>query len=138
MKQAKTEAARRVTLKANVFGEFHIHALDGEEIVLSNRRAVLLLAMLCLEPNQSMERETLARLLWADRFLPQAKASLRQCLLELKRKLEDAGIDDLIVTRREVALREGSLACDNSHDRARELSALGHDVKLMLHCQRTN
>ena len=112
MKQAKTEAARRVTLKANVFGEFHIHALDGEEIVLSNRRAVLLLAMLCLEPNQSMERETLARLLWADRFLPQAKASLRQCLLELKRKLEDAGIDDLIVTRREVALREGSLACD--------------------------
>lgn len=112
MKQPNADAAQRVTLKANVFGEFRIHTSDGEEIVLSNRRAVLLLAMLCLEQNQSMERETLARLLWADRFLPQAKASLRQCLLELKRKLEEVGIDDLIVTRREVSLRKGSLVCD--------------------------
>lgn len=112
MKKANANAAQRVPWKANVFGEFRIYAPDGEEITLSNRRAALLLAMLCLEPDQSMERETLARLLWADRFLPQAKASLRQCLLELKRKLEEAGIDDLIVTRREVSIRKGSLVCD--------------------------
>lgn len=112
MKQAETDATQRVTLKANVFGDFRIYTSDDDEIVLSNRRAVLLMAMLCLEPNHSIERETLARLLWADRFLPQAKASLRQCLLELKRKLEEAGIDDLVITRREVSLREGSLACD--------------------------
>ncbi|MXO48541.1 hypothetical protein GRI69_09750 [Erythrobacter vulgaris] len=112
MEQAGAKAAQRVKLKANVFGEFRIHTSDGDEITLSNRRACLLLAMLCLEPGQSLDRETLARLLWADRFQPQAKASLRQCLLELKRKLEEVGIDDLIVTRRAVSMRKGALVCD--------------------------
>ncbi|MEM6858630.1 MAG: tetratricopeptide repeat protein [Pseudomonadota bacterium] len=98
--------------KAALFGEFRIEAPDGETLALTNRRASLLLAILCLEPEHSMDREALARLLWADRFLPQAKASLRQCLLELKGKLEARGIDPLAVSRSAVALKPECLSTD--------------------------
>jgi DNA-binding SARP family transcriptional activator len=99
-------------MKATLFGDFRIETPSGELVVLSNRRAALLLAVLCLAPGHAIDREALARLLWPDRFLAQAKASLRQCLLDLRRKLEDHGIDCLVVSRGEVALAPGSLACD--------------------------
>jgi TolB-like protein len=100
--------------KAALFGELRMEAPDGETIALTNRRASLLLAILCIEPEHSMDREALARLLWADRFLSQAKASLRQCLLELKGKLEAHGIDALAVSRFEVALKPDCLRTDLS------------------------
>ena len=92
----------------------------------------LLLAVLCLQPDHAIDREALAKLLWPDRFLAQAKASLRQCLLDLRRKLEDQGIDCLTVSRREVALVPGSLKCDlfeleaglSSDDHAAAIAAL--------------
>ncbi|MEM7702407.1 MAG: tetratricopeptide repeat protein [Pseudomonadota bacterium] len=99
-------------IKATLFGEFKIEALDGDSVVLTNRRASLLLAILCIEPGHSMDREALARLLWADRFLPQARASLRQCLLELKNKLDAHGIDTLAISRSAVALKPDSFCTD--------------------------
>ena len=89
-----------------------MEAPDGDTVALTNRRASLLFAILFLEPEHSMDREALAKLLWADRFLPQAKASLRQCLLELKSKLEARGIDALAVSRSSVALKPESLRTD--------------------------
>ena len=89
-----------------------MEAPDGDTVALTNRRASLLFAILFLEPEHSMDREALAKLLWADRFLPQAKASLRQCLLELKSKLEAHGIDALAVSRSSVALKPESLRTD--------------------------
>ena len=112
MEQAETRVAAQSWVKATLFGDFRIDTPSGELVVLSNRRAALLLAVLCLEPDHAIDREALARLLWPDRFLAQAKASLRQCLLDLRRKLEDHGIDCLIVSRGEVALVPGSLRCD--------------------------
>ncbi|MEM9086337.1 MAG: hypothetical protein AAGB23_10480, partial [Pseudomonadota bacterium] len=99
-------------IKATLFGEFRIEAPNGGTVALTNRRASLLLAILCFEPGHSMDREALAQLLWADRFLPQAKASLRQCLLELKSKLESHGIDALEVSRSAVALKPERLRTD--------------------------
>ena len=112
MEQAETRVAARGWMKATLFGDFRIETPIGELVVLSNRRAALLLAVLCLEPDHAIDREALARLLWPDRFLAQAKASLRQCLLDLKRSLEEHGIHCLIVSRGEVALAPGSLVCD--------------------------
>lgn len=112
MGYANAAVAAQGSLKASLFGEFRLEAADGEPILLSNRRASLLLAILFLEPDHAIDRESLARLLWPDRFLPQAKASLRQCLLDLKRKLAEHRIDNLMVSRAEVALAPGSLACD--------------------------
>lgn len=110
--QTEAKVAAHGSIKANLFGEFRVEAPDGEVVSLSNRRASLLLAILCLEPDHTIDREALARLLWPDRFLPQAKASLRQCLLDLKRKLQEYGIDCLQVSRAEVSLAPGCLECD--------------------------
>jgi TolB-like protein len=112
LEQAESRVAAHGLMKATLFGEFRIETPSGELVVLSNRRAALLLAALCLAPDHSIDREALARLLWPDRFLAQAKASLRQCLLELRRRLEEHGIDCLRVSRAEVALAPGSLECD--------------------------
>ncbi len=119
--------------KAALFGEFRIEAPDGGVVALTNRRASLLLAILCLEPEHSMDREALAQLLWADRFLPQAKASLRQCLLELKSKLEAHGIDALEVSRSSVALKPECLRTDLSAlEAAFSTGETGHLVEQLL------
>ncbi|MBX7484122.1 hypothetical protein [Qipengyuania qiaonensis] len=59
-----------------------------------------------------MDREALAKLLWPDRFLAQAKASLRQCLLDLKRVLGKHDLDCLVITRSEIALNPQSTTSD--------------------------
>ncbi len=112
MEQVEARLAAQGCMKVTLFGEFRIETPRGELVVLSNRRAALLLAVLCLEPDHAVDREALARLLWPGRFLAQAKASLRQCLLDLRRKLEDHEIECLIVSRGEVALVPEGLRCD--------------------------
>ena len=102
------------SIKATLFGDFRIEAPDGDIIALTNRRASLLLAILCIEPGHSMDREALARLLWPDRFVPQAKASLRQCLLKLQRTLTQCGVDALAVSRVAVTLKPDILRSDLS------------------------
>ena len=100
------------SIKATLFGDFRIEAPDGDIIALTNRRASLLFAILCIEPGHSMDREALARLLWPDRFVPQAKASLRQCILKLQRKLMEYGVDALVISRVDVTLQLESLRSD--------------------------
>lgn len=100
---------------ARLFGEFRLETADGAPLLLSNRRGVLLIALLCLQPERSLDRETMCRLLWPDRFHAQAKASLRQCLLELRHQFDDAGYPDLLtVTRPAVALNPDVLTSDLS------------------------
>jgi TolB-like protein len=110
--EAEAQVETTVTLNVTLFGDFRVETSRCEPIALSNRRASLVLAILCLEPGHAVDRDTLARLLWPDRFVPQAKASLRQCLLDLKRKLAECGIDGLLVSRGEVALAPGSFRSD--------------------------
>lgn len=112
MQQAERKVATPVTMTLDVFGEFRIRTSLDEPVSIGSRRANMLLAILCLAPDNKIERETLAHLLWPDRFTPQAKASLRQCLLELKRKLAEHRIDSLVVSRTEVALTPDSFRSD--------------------------
>ena len=97
---------------ATLFGRFQLWAADGSEIVISNRRARALLAMLCLANNEPIDRDFLSKLLWAGRFEAHAKASLRQCLLDLGKLLAPCGPDILVATRSSVALRDRALRTD--------------------------
>jgi TolB-like protein len=101
-----------VVARALLFGEFRLTDHNSNEIALSNRRARALLAILCLEPSQPMAREQITRLLWSGRFEAQAKASLRQCLLELSKTLEPLGYPLLMVTRERVAINALALRTD--------------------------
>ncbi|MEL6485605.1 MAG: tetratricopeptide repeat protein [Pseudomonadota bacterium] len=95
-----------------MFGEFQLTTSENDLLVLHNRRASLILAILCLQSEQSINRATLAKLLWPDRFDAQAKASLRQCLLDLRKTLDEHGVRGLKVTRDEVSMGPEALSSD--------------------------
>ncbi len=99
-------------VQARVFGSFAL--LDSQHcaIHLSNRRAAAIIAILCLSSDRRVDRDTLSRLLWPGRFTAQAKASLRQCLHQLVRQLEELDLDILEVERSHITLRRGLLTSD--------------------------
>ncbi len=97
---------------ASLFGEFKLKTADGTEIPISNRRAKALLALLCLKVDQPMDRELLSKLLWPGRFESHAKASLRQCLLDLGKLLEPLGPEILHVTRGSACLNGAVIGSD--------------------------
>ena len=87
---------------ASLFGEFKLKTADGTEIPISNRRAKALLAVLSLNGDEAIDREHLSKLLWPGRFESHARASLRQCLLDLGKLLEPLGSNILHVTRNNI------------------------------------
>lgn len=100
------------TALATLFGAFQLRTFDGREIAITNRRARALLAMLCVQAGQSIDRDYLSKLLWPGRFEAHAKASLRQCLLELGKLLAPLGADALIATRNSIALNRAAISSD--------------------------
>jgi len=93
-------------------GGFRLAGSDGKIVAIANRRARGLLAYLLFAPEHAATRERLCGLLWSDRGEAQARASLRQCLLELRNTLASAGLDLLESGREQVSLRAGALECD--------------------------
>ena len=79
----------------------------GAAVDISSRRARAVLSYLAMAPDRSATRERLCGLLWSDRGEAQARASLRQCLLELRAALSKADLDLLGADRETVRLNEG-------------------------------
>lgn len=98
--------------RATLMDAMRLYGSDGREILISNKRARAILAMLCLSGGEPIERDTLRKLLWPGRYPAQGKASLRQCLLDLGKLLAPLGPDVLVITRNCVALRAGAIEAD--------------------------
>jgi TolB-like protein/cytochrome c-type biogenesis protein CcmH/NrfG len=124
-------AASAARLRAQLFGPFRLATADGEEVVFSGKRAQAVLALLCLAPGEAIEREVLSQLLWRGKFRAQARASLRQTLLELKKALSGICPDPFEVTRDRIALRPDTVHTDLAELEA-DLEAGRHDSA----CQR--
>ena len=92
-------------LRLDLFGAFRVTAATGRPAHISSRRARALLAYLSVARHLGETRERLAGLLWSDRAEEQARASLRQCLLELRAGLLDVG-------RERVSLRADRFSSD--------------------------
>ena len=123
-------------IHVSLFGEFKLKMVDGTEIPISNRRAKALLALLCLNGDKAIDRELLSKLLWPGRFESHARASLRQCLLDLGKLLESLAPEMLQLTRNTACLNNAAIVTDLSEleaaladgkivDAARQLSAIG-------------
>ena len=97
---------------ATLFGGFHFRNADGCEIAISNKRARAVLAILCLEAGEAIDRDHLSKLLWPGRFEAHARASLRQSLLEPGKVVEAVGGDLLRVTRNSVAINPAVVDTD--------------------------
>jgi len=99
-------------MRVTLFGNFGLCAPDGSEIPLTIKRARALLGILCLEPGTAWDREKLCTLLWGGRFRAQARASLRQTLLGLKKQLTPFRDDIFEVTRETVAVNPSAIRSD--------------------------
>lgn len=75
-------------MRVHTTGSFAVHSRrSGQEITPRGRKARALLAYLVCDAGTKMSKDRLSALLWADRADAQARASLRQVLLELRRAL---------------------------------------------------
>jgi TolB-like protein/DNA-binding SARP family transcriptional activator len=106
--RVSTQASARVKL----LGGFQLFTAGDAPIRLTSRRARSLLAVVCLEGEAGVPRDRLCGLLWSDRAEEQARASLRQCLFELKAALGDLADQILDVGRDRIAVRPGRLETD--------------------------
>ena len=99
-------------IRARLMGAFRLETADGRVVPVSNKRARALLAYILLAPEDGASREVLASLIWSDRGEAQARASLRQCLLELRGAFEAAGVEAVIADRERISLAPGVFASD--------------------------
>ena len=116
------------TLRLQLFGNFRLSDADGREIPIAARKGQALLAYLALDPDGRATRMQLATLLWGDRFDEQARASLRQCLFELRNAVPDVAREILSADGETVALDLDAITID-----AREFERLaGADARAPL------
>jgi len=98
--------------KVTCWGEFSVaDMLTGTAIKLRGRKARALLAYVVMHPGKRIGRERLASLLWGDRPDEQARASLRQALVELK-VFASGDTPLLAIERDQMSLNSTALATD--------------------------
>jgi TolB-like protein/Tfp pilus assembly protein PilF len=85
-------------MRIKLFGGLEITGPGAAEVKFAVRKSALVLAILVMSGPKGIRRERLCGLLWADRGEPQARASLRQALVELRRLIVTDGTPDLKVT----------------------------------------
>ena len=90
-------------LAISVFGGVSI-SFDRQELQLTNRKARALLAYLALSETGREGRERLAGLLWPDTSEQNARASLREVLMDLREALSACGCHALVPGRQDVEL----------------------------------
>lgn len=102
----------RAQVRLRCWGDFALtDSNDGTDIKPRGRKARALLAYLALHPGKSVSRERLTGLLWGGRGEEQARASLRQAILELK-PLSTEPRSALAIERDHLSLTPGTLTTD--------------------------
>lgn len=95
-----------------LLGPFRLQPAGGVEAEALGRKAQALLAYLAATPGHRATRERLASLLWGERFDEQARQSLRQTLMALRRSLDAVAPGLLLTDRGEVALAADRFVTD--------------------------
>ena len=105
-------AAKAARWRLSTAGHFAlVGSGSGKDATPPTRKARAILAFLCSHPGQRFTREQIAALLWGDRGEAQARASLRQALLEI-RQATAAGPPVLQADRTDIWAEPASLEPD--------------------------
>lgn len=91
------------SLEIRLSSTVEITGPDGKPIRIGSTKSRALVAMLATAQDMKLSRSWLRERLWCDRGRPQATASLRQELYQLRKRLGELG-DALIQTRTHIAL----------------------------------
>ena len=97
--------------RLRLLDDFALTSPSGAPTAIKPRKGRALIAWLALTPPHGASRERLVALLWSDRGAEQARASLRQCLYEMRELCE--GEDALLHAGTEtISLRRTRLITD--------------------------
>jgi TolB-like protein/Flp pilus assembly protein TadD len=99
-------------LKLRLLGGFEAWTACGDVVDLPGQKDRALLAYLAVAPGDSHSRERLAGLLWSERGDHQARDSLKQALLRLRRSLGTGDGGVLRADRRSIVLDRGAIDVD--------------------------
>jgi DNA-binding SARP family transcriptional activator/TolB-like protein/Tfp pilus assembly protein PilF len=92
-------------------GDVRVRSPAGTDLTPRSRKGLAIIAHLALTPGFSAGRDRILGLLWGDRGEEQARASLRQTLVDLRVTAPDvAGM--IVATRQAVALKDDCWRCD--------------------------
>lgn len=109
MLRAATPGAEAARL--DLLGGFRLTTASGREIPISSRKNRALLAIVALADGCAASRDQLVALLWGDRGEQQARNSLRQALVALRRELAEIG-SSLVIQDDQVRLDLAHLQVD--------------------------
>lgn len=100
-------------LKLCLNGPFRLLDQQGLKVEISSKKAKALLAVLATSPDMEKTRAALQNLLWHERSKPQAQASLRRELTNLRNVFKGHMTPNLIIADKEsVRLRADQIAVD--------------------------
>ena len=100
------------SLTIDLIDGFALRNQRNDTLQITNRKACGILSYLALNRNNKETRERLVGLLWSDRPEKQARASLRQCLKQLRTAFDQAGIHDLQTGHLEISLNAMAVTTD--------------------------
>jgi len=100
------------SLRLKLLGSFEARRSTGQTVEISGKKGQALLAYLALHLGKSLPREKLVNLLWSDRGEAQARGSLRQVLVALRRDLEGIDPAPLLFERDAITADAGAISAD--------------------------
>ena len=99
-------------LIVQLLGDLRVYRRGGLDAASAGRKAQALLAYLALNPKQRCTRDRLATLLWSDRGEEQARHSLRQAVLALRKALDDESASILLSDGERLTLSPEAIEVD--------------------------
>lgn len=104
--------AEKGGVSVTLFGSFNVTNKLQQSFNIVDTKAKAIFSLLCLSPQQTMDRNTLTELLWPGRFTAQAKSSLRQSILKLSKVFEAEYPDLLQTSRNNISLNQQFFTTD--------------------------
>ncbi|MDG4877013.1 BTAD domain-containing putative transcriptional regulator [Mesorhizobium sp. WSM4935] len=102
-------------IRLSTFGGLQVFSAEGRQIAVASRKAQALLVYLAMAGGRPQSRDKLAALLWEDRGEVQARASLRQELLVLRKALGLKGSELAGVSGEGIVLAPDCIDVDALH-----------------------
>jgi len=99
-------------LRLRVFGAMDALSWAGEDVLPRGRKAQAILAYLAMCDDAVVPRQRLVKLLWSSRWEEQARASLRQSLMELRRCIGHIDPELLTIEKDRVSLKSAKVWID--------------------------
>lgn len=99
-------------LRLRVFGAMEAWSWSGENVLPRGRKAQAILAYLAMCDDPAVPRQRLIKLLWSKRWDEQARASLRQSLMELRRYISTIDPELLSIEKDRVSLQGAKVWVD--------------------------